>query len=307
MLASVLRTVIVYVAVITGTRLMGKRQLGELQPAELVTTFLISNVASICIDEPDLPLAASIVPIFLLTALEILNSTLAWFCPRYARLLFGKPITVIVRGEIRQQALQELRITASDLMEALRGKEYFSPTELLWATVEPNGSISTAPVPQNSEAPPMLPLLLEGRLFVAQNADGGWYAVQGQEVYLPDTDRLAALLDSDAEIWAFDAKPLYRLALEQGHIGKALHFDGKLAAYLLNPSASSYAVKSLAAEYGVAAAFHCEASPDAGVLAALPESLAAALDASGQLKQHDEMQQPLARVLADMASHGIAT
>ena len=89
MLASVFRTVIVYVAVITAMRLMGKRQLGELQPAELVTTFLISNVASICIDEPDLPLAASIVPIFLLTALEILNSTLAWFCPRYARLLFG--------------------------------------------------------------------------------------------------------------------------------------------------------------------------------------------------------------------------
>ena len=76
MLASVFRTVIVYVAVITAMRLMGKRQLGELQPAELVTTFLISNVASICIDEPDLPLAASIVPIFLLTALEILNSGL---------------------------------------------------------------------------------------------------------------------------------------------------------------------------------------------------------------------------------------
>ena len=134
MLASVFRTVFVYVAVITAMRLMGKRQLGELQPAELVTTFLISNVASICIDEPDLPLAASIVPIFLLTALEILNSTLAWFCPRYARLLFGKPITVIVRGEIRQQALQELRI-------------------------------STAPVPQNGEAPPMLPLLLEGTVY----------------------------------------------------------------------------------------------------------------------------------------------
>ena len=79
--------------------------------------------------------------------------------------LMGKPITVIVRGEIRQQALQELRITASDLMEALRGKEYFSPAELLWATVEPNGSISTAPVPQNSEAPPMLPLLLEGTVY----------------------------------------------------------------------------------------------------------------------------------------------
>lgn len=165
MLASVFRTVIVYIAVIAAMRLMGKRQLGELQPAELVTTFLISNVASICIDEPDLPLAASIVPIFLLTALEILNSTLAWFCPRYARLLFGEPVSVIVRGEIRQQALQELRITASDLLEALRGKEYFSPNELLWAAVEPNGSISTAPMPKDKATPPMLPLLVEGTVY----------------------------------------------------------------------------------------------------------------------------------------------
>ena len=143
----------------------GQAAAGELQPAELVTTFLISNVASICIDEPDLPLAASIVPIFLLTALEILNSTLAWFCPRYARLLFGKPITVIVRGEIRQQALQELRITASDLMEALRGKEYFSPPNCYG----PRWSQTAVSAPhrclKNSEAPPMLPLLLEGTVY----------------------------------------------------------------------------------------------------------------------------------------------
>ena len=69
MLSSVYRTVVVYIVVIVAMRLMGKRQLGELQPAELVTTFLISNVASICIDEPDLPLAASVVPIFLIAAL----------------------------------------------------------------------------------------------------------------------------------------------------------------------------------------------------------------------------------------------
>ena len=86
MISSVVRTVLVYLAVVVAMRLMGKRQLGELQPAELVTTLLISNVASICIDEPDLPLSASLVPIFLITALEILNSTLVWFCPA----AFGK-------------------------------------------------------------------------------------------------------------------------------------------------------------------------------------------------------------------------
>ncbi|HRM26637.1 MAG TPA: hypothetical protein PKY16_01185 [Gemmiger qucibialis] len=74
MLASVLHTVIIYAVVIFAMRLMGKRQLGELQPSELVTTFMISNVASICIDEPDLPLLSSLVPILLIAALEILNS-----------------------------------------------------------------------------------------------------------------------------------------------------------------------------------------------------------------------------------------
>lgn len=81
------------------------------------------------------------------------------------------------------------------------------------------GGTAAAPVdaaPPEEVEPAPLPLLVEGRLFVAQNADGGWYAVQGQEVYLPDTDRLAALLDSDAEIWAFDAKPLYRLGTGAG-------------------------------------------------------------------------------------------
>ena len=172
----------------------------------------------------------------------------------------------------------------------------------------PAAAADAAPV-QTVEPSP-LPLLLEGRFYAAQNVtktgDDSWYLVQGSEVYLPDTDRLAALLDGDAEIWAFDAKPLYRLALAHGGIGKALRFDGKLAAYLLNPSASGYEVKSLAAEYGVHAAFHCEDAPDAGVLAGLCDTLAAALDKSGQRKLLDEMELPLARVLADMERIGFA-
>ena len=143
MISSVVRTVLVYLAVVVAMRLMGKRQLGELQPSELVTTLLISNVASICIDEPDLPLSASLVPIFLITALEILNSTLVWFCPKYA----------------------QLRITASDLAEALRGKDIFSPEDVYWGVVEPNGSITTAPMPQDGEAPPMLPLLIDKAVY----------------------------------------------------------------------------------------------------------------------------------------------
>lgn len=165
MISSVVRTVLVYLAVVVAMRLMGKRQLGELQPAELVTTLLISNVASICIDEPDLPLSASLVPIFLITALEILNSTLVWFCPRYAQLLLGKPVTIIRNGEILQEELARLRITAADLAEALRGRDVFSPQEVYWGVVEPNGSITTAVMPAGDEDAPLLPLLIDRTVY----------------------------------------------------------------------------------------------------------------------------------------------
>ncbi len=169
------------------------------------------------------------------------------------------------------------------------------------------GSASAAAesaAPLETVEPSPLPLVVEGRLCLGQNGDGSWYAVQDGQVFLPDADRLAALLDGDTELWVFDAKPLYHLALDRGGIGKAIHFDGKLAAYLLNPSASGYAVKNLAGEYDVTPAFSCEAAPDAGVLAPLLDKLAAALDESGQRKLHDEMELPLARVLADMERIG---
>lgn len=178
MLAAIFRTIVVYSTVIAALRLMGKRQLGELQPSELVTTLLVSNVASICIDEPDLPLLSSLVLIILLTSLEIFSSTLAYLNPVYARLLFGKPITVIRNGGIVQEALPKLRITAGDLMEALRGKDIFSPADVLWGVVEPNGHISTAMMPGQKQSTPMLPLLIDNEVYkenlAALHLDEAW-------------------------------------------------------------------------------------------------------------------------------------
>ena len=173
-----------------------------------------------------------------------------------------------------------------------------------WQLESGSAPAAAEAAPLETVEPSPLPLVVEGRLYLAQNGDGSWYAVQDGQVFLPDTDRLAALLDGDAELWVFDAKPLYHLALDHGGIGKAIRFDGKLASYLLNPSASGYAVKNLAGEYDVPAAFSCEAAPDAGVLTALLDKLAAALDESEQRKLHDEMELPLARVLADMERIG---
>ena len=103
--------------------------------------------------------------IFLITALEILNSTLVWFCPKYAQLLLGKPVTIIRNGEILQDELAQLRITASDLAEALRGKDIFSPKDVYWGVIEPNGSITAAPMPQDGGEPPMLPLLIDKAVY----------------------------------------------------------------------------------------------------------------------------------------------
>ena len=140
----------------------------------------------------------------------------------------------------------------------------------------------------------------------AKGETGRWYAVQGEQVFWMDEDRLPALLDSPAELRVFDAKPLYRLALEAGQLGESIRFDGKLAAYLLNPSASDYQVAPLAAEYGVAPQFCCEDCPDAGVLAGLCDALARQLDEQGQHRLLAEMELPLARVLADMERIGFA-
>lgn len=178
MLVSIVRTLVMYIAVVFSMRLMGKRQLGELQPAELVTTFLISNVASICIEEPELPIAASLVPVLLIAALEVLNSTAAWCFPKYARLLFGKPITVIRNGALDQKALKDLRIAPGDLMEALRGQSIYDPRTVVWGVIETNGSLSTAQEPAPSAPPPMLPVLIDRHLYQdtlkAFSLDRGW-------------------------------------------------------------------------------------------------------------------------------------
>lgn len=197
MLSSVFRTVVVYITVVGALRLMGKRQLGELQPSELVTTLLVSNVASVCIDEPDLPLLSSLVLIFLLTALEIFSSSWACINPSYARILFGKPVTVIRNGEILQPALAKLRITAGDLVEALRGKDIFSPADVLWGVVEPNGHISTALKPAPGEPAPMLPILVDDAIFwenlTALGLDLQWLETTLQERHLTRKEVLVLL------------------------------------------------------------------------------------------------------------------
>ena len=105
------RTIILYLCVLFAMRLMGKRQLGELQPEELVSTILISNLASISIESEDVPITASLIPLFLIAALELLGSVVSFRSQKFFNFLSGRPKTVILDGKIDQNALRMLRLT----------------------------------------------------------------------------------------------------------------------------------------------------------------------------------------------------
>ena len=146
----IFRTILIYLCVLFSMRLMGKRQLGELQPEELVSTILISNLASISIESEEVPVTASLIPLFLIAALELLGSVLSFRSQWFFNLMSGRPKTVILDGQIDQNALRMLRLTVTDLMEALRGKDIFDPRDVSYAVIETNGNLSVALRPENN-------------------------------------------------------------------------------------------------------------------------------------------------------------
>lgn len=148
----IFRTILIYCCVLFSMRLMGKRQLGELQPEELVSTILISNLASISIESEEVPVTASLIPLFLIAALELLGSVLSFRSQWFFNLMSGRPKTVILDGQIDQNALRMLRLTVTDLMEALRGKDIFDPRDVSYAVIETNGSLSVALRPEREPA-----------------------------------------------------------------------------------------------------------------------------------------------------------
>lgn len=142
MLMCVLRAAVLYPVVIFAVRLMGKRQIGELQPAELVITILISNMATLPLEDQNLPLLMGVVPVLVLVSFEVLMSwaSLRWRGLR--RLISGSPKIIIRDGRIDQQVMKSLRFSLDDLMTALRTGGVFDVTEVQLAVVETNGTVS---------------------------------------------------------------------------------------------------------------------------------------------------------------------
>ena len=133
-----------------------------------------------------------------------------------------------------------------------------------------------------------------------------WYAVQDCTVYpLEDADLVRLLDNADVTLEVFNAAPLYAKAMAAGGWGSSIVWDGKLAAYLLDASASKYQISELTASYRAAAAFTCADYPDAGRLADLFCKMKAEITACGEDRLYNEIEFPLAQVLADMTRTGV--
>ena len=142
MIITAIRTVIIYVFVVLAMRIMGKRQLGELQPAELVVTLLIADLSVVPMQETAIPLLSGLIPILLLVSLELIVSALMMKFPTVSRLISGNPIVIIRDGKLDEKALVKLRLTVEDLMDTLRSQQVYDIQDIRTAIVETNGKIS---------------------------------------------------------------------------------------------------------------------------------------------------------------------
>ena len=229
-----IRSLILYVLVIFAVRLMGKRQLGELQPSELVITILVSIIATLPIEDVNIPVIVGITPILALVSFEVIVSWLDLRFPRLRKLISGSPKIVVRNGKIERSILRELRFSADDLLMALRNKDIFDLKDVQFAIVETTGSVSvmkkqSSDTPTRSDMqisaesgdPPVL-IIADGR-FVAEALETLKISRSLVEVLLKE-NRLTV---NEVFIMTADSGGNCFIADKQGRVPKLLKIGGR--------------------------------------------------------------------------------
>ena len=145
MAVPLLRTLLLYIAVIAAIRLMGKRQIGDLDPSELVVTILVSDLAAVPMQDLGIPMVSGLVPIATLIVLEILLSFLALKSRPFRRLLNGQPAIIIRSGKLDIQKLRQMRLTTDEVIETLRKQNVASVADVKYGVIEPDGTLTVIP------------------------------------------------------------------------------------------------------------------------------------------------------------------
>jgi uncharacterized membrane protein YcaP (DUF421 family) len=175
MINLIVRSAILYVVVVAVMRLMGKRQIGEMQPFELVISIMLAELAAIPLEDVGVPLFKGLIPIITLAFLHTVFSLLSLKSQKLRRLLCGTPVILIRDGNIQQQEMRSNQINLNDLLEQLRAKDILDPADVAYAILETNGQLSVFPKAGKKPAtdgdvqansPPVklpIPLVMDGR------------------------------------------------------------------------------------------------------------------------------------------------
>lgn len=142
MLMTLLRTLIMYIVVVGALRMMGKRQIGELEASELVVTIIISDIAAMPITNMGVPLITNIIAILTLMLLEIFISFGAFKSPKMRNIMYGKPSTFFKNGKFNQKEMLRQRFNVADIMEEIRGNGVCSLSDVEYIVMETNGKVS---------------------------------------------------------------------------------------------------------------------------------------------------------------------
>lgn len=142
MLILFIRTIILYITVVIIMRLMGKRQIGQLQPFEFVITLMISELASVPMEEIGIPLISGLIPLFTLLFLQVTLSFILIKSERARNVICGTPSIIISDGKINEKELLKLQYSTNDLLEQLRNKDCFNILDVKYGILETNGELS---------------------------------------------------------------------------------------------------------------------------------------------------------------------
>ena len=140
-----IRAVILYLIVVVFIRMMGKRQVAEMQPFELVIMIMFAELAATPMEDVGIPLINGIIPIIALLSIQVFVSYLSLKSEVFRDFICGKPSILIHKGRINQSELRRLRVNINDLLEALRNKDYFNISDVEYAILETNGQMSVVP------------------------------------------------------------------------------------------------------------------------------------------------------------------
>ena len=145
MIVTVLRCIIIYIIALIVIRVMGKRQIAQMQPFDVVITLIIADLATIPMSDQSIPLLNGIIPLLVLTVLHFLTTFLSTKNLRFRKLVNGRPIIIVSPAGIREDNIKKLNMTVADVMETIRYAGYLSLENISYVIMETNGNISIIP------------------------------------------------------------------------------------------------------------------------------------------------------------------